>query len=657
MKYIYVVFPIPVYREFIYCTRDGIGVGSRVRAPFGKSFRTGYVTRVSDIPPDAGYGIKEIREVIDREPVLSRGLMELAYSMSSYYVMTPGEALGAILPPALRPAKRKTGTLPAAEGKEEGFVLSAQQEKVIKPILEKARSGEAGRYLLHGVTDSGKTEIYINVITEMIKAGRQVIILVPEIAITTQLINVLRKRFEPDTIGVWHSRISNTRKMTSIESMTAGRIKVLIGPRSAVFAPFPKLGAVIIDEEQDSSYKQGSSPYYDARHVAEERCRIEKAILILGTATPGIETMYRCENKEIDYLRITERIHQQDFPRLEIVDMRKEYAGGMRGAIFSKHLIDEMTGTLESSRQIMLFLNRRGYSPSIICGACSEAMKCQDCGITLIYHSNVKKALCHICGKKYDISAECPSCSGTRYKLLGFGTERVEKALEKIFPEARTVRMDFDTMNKKGMADKIYTGFKNGQYDILIGTQLIAKGWDFAGVDLIGIINSDIGLMNPDFRAAERCYSLMKQVSGRAGRGEHRGKVVLQTFNPANYVISALFEKDYKKFYDKEIEIRKASWYPPFCRLVNIVSSNETEDKALRDIKSCCEYLAGNAKSLKILGPAPAQRYRVAGKYRWQILLKYADCEAQILKDRLRQMCSRRFRSRIKIDVDPQDML
>jgi primosomal protein N' (replication factor Y) len=389
-----------------------------------------------------------------------------------------------------------------------------------------------------------------------------------------------------------------------------------------------------------------------ARFVAEKRCEIEKAVLVKGSATPDIESLYGAYNDDCEYLRLKDRIHQGEHPELVIVDKKKDFSPGM----FSKYLLDRLEQTFKDKRQSIIFLNRRGFSTAVVCKECGENIKCPNCNITQVFHSGVQKLKCHWCDHTQEAPRACPSCGGSVFKYRGVGTERVEAALNKIFPEARVVRMDLDTTSKKGSVERIFKDFKKGKYDIMVGTQIVAKGWDFSNVDLVGVINSDVGLMVPDFRAAERTYTLLRQVEGRAGRGENRGEIIIQTYNPGHYSIKKLFEKEYSEFYNEEIEIRKITGFPPFSKLINIMSTHKNEKISRKNIYFCRDFIQNNVKGAVVLGPAPAPMHLLNGMYRWQLMIKHED--SSNIKEKLRDMLDgKNFTGRLKIDVDPQDML
>ncbi|MFW6129540.1 MAG: replication restart helicase PriA [Atribacterota bacterium] len=656
MRYYNISFPIPVFKQFIYCSEEDIKVGCRVRVSFGNKLSTGYVTQILPEDTDKNYKIKKIKKVIDQEPLITPGLMKLASVMSKYYIASLGEVLSTILPASLLPTKRKVKQSNISKKVDSGYLLSEEQKKALTSIKKSCNDNKYDEFLIHGVTDSGKTEVYLQLTAHLIDKEKQVIILVPEISITTQLIQRFEQRFGRKEIGVWHSRVSRGKKLNYLRRMKNNEISILIGTRSAVFAPFNNLGSIIIDDQHDSSYKEKNAPYYDARWVAEKRCQLENAVLVMGSATPDIEVFHKVEEDGINYLPITDRIHQSKFPEITVVDMKKEYEIRTPGAIFSKTLLDSIEDTLEKGRQCILFLNRRGYYSHMVCKSCGQDIKCDNCNISMVYHYDINQLMCHWCGRKKSLPVKCRNCGGEVMKYTGFGTQRAEKALNKIFPFSNTVRMDLDTTSKKGSSEKIFKDFKQKKYDILVGTQIIAKGWDFSDVDLVGVLNSDIGLMMPDFRAAEKTYLLLRQVQGRTGRGKERGEIIVQTFNPKNYAIQMLFEQDYRKFYEKEIEIRKSSGYPPFSKLINIISSHKNKNTAKSNICDLKEMLDKKEKNIDILGPSPAIWFKIRGRYRWQLLIKYKESEK--VKKYLKEFKkNKKYTGKIKMDVDPQEML
>ncbi len=655
MKILEVAFPIPVFSTYHYLGPESVSLLSRVKVPFGRSTRIGYVISFPQEPSDAaGVKLKEICSVIDSEALLTPSLLELARRMSRRYAIPLGEVLGTILPPFIKPSMRPRRDSSLKNiSPETGFLLTESQKKALEPVINNIKKGKHSIYLLEGVTASGKTEIYMNLISFLIEQGRQTMLLVPEIAVTAQLTEMFFNRFGSSAVDIWHSRITPARKMEIIRRIKGGRTKILIGTRSAVFAPFKDPGAIIIDEEQDDTYKESQSPYYDARWVARTRCDIEKAQLILASATPSVNTYTEAVSDKITHLKIKERVYRKDLPEVTLVDMRKE-----EGWMFSRYLINKMEAALKNKKQIMIFVNRRGFSGSVLCSLCGENIKCPRCSITLTMHQvREKKLHCHICSHSAVVHSECPSCGGALLKYRGFGTQRVEKALRKFFPEAEISRMDADTTRKKGEAQNIYNSFANGKTDILVGTVLIAMGWDFPEVSLVGVLDADSLLFLPDFRASEKNYVLLKQVSGRSGRRGNRGEVVIQSYNPSHYSVRLQLDNNYESFYREEIEVRKTAGFPPFRELVNVVCSHKKSARAQDAASYVSNYVSEHIPDAEVLGPAPAPVYRMRENYRWQVIIKYAP-ENDISEKLIGMKKSNPVRSvKIKIDIDPYNML
>jgi len=662
LKYLRVAIPAPVFTTFVYSSTKPVSKGARVRVPFGKTRRTGYVTAVLDRLTETGgdaYGkIKEVEEVIDEEPLLTDGLCRLADEMIFHYISAPGEVYSAMLPPRLTypkiKRKRKKETKPSSET---GFLMNSAQEDAFQRIIRADEEGAfPSKFLLHGVNASGKTEIYLRLSSYLAEKNRQTLILLPEIAITVQMIDMFIKRFGSSSVGVWHSRISNGKKMENIRKIKNGDLKVLIGSRSAVFAPFKSLGGIVVDEEHDHSYKEGNSPFYDARWVSEKRGEIENAVVVYSSATPTLETMYRSKRKEINYLKIPQKVFKSDETKVRIVDMN--HSVKFKGAIFSTRLLRSIEQALSVNKQIIIYINRRGYAPAVICRECGENIKCSDCSSSLVYHRNSGKLSCHLCGSSFKNPGKCIYCKGEVFAYRGAGTERVKKALEKLFPDANICRMDSDSVRKKDDARRVFEKFRNHKYDILVGTALVTKGWDFPEVELVGVLQAESALTMPDFRAAEKTFSSLKQVTGRSGRFGRHGEVFIQTLTPGHYAIRYMAERDYESFYEKELEIRKECFYPPYCKLVKIVGEGRTENNLESRMRLCAQYIKKKLPFTEFLGPSKAHRGRLRGKYRWQMLLKYREGKDVEVKEMLRKMrADERFAKYLKIDADPVEML
>lgn len=488
--------------------------------------------------------------------------------------------------------------------------------------------------------------------------------LVPEIALTTQTIERFIGRFGSEKIAVLHSKLSNGERYDEWMRIRNGRVRIVIGARSAVFAPLSDLGIVILDEEHESTYKSDKTPKYDTIEVAIKRAELNKAVVLLGSATPSMVSYHKAEAGEYQKITLTERFNKTPLPAVEIVDMRDELKNGNK-SIFSVALYREMKKTLEEKRQVILFLNRRGYSTFVSCRSCGYVMKCDECGISLTYHKTRNEAVCHLCGYHEKLPPVCPVCNGKYIKHFGTGTEKVEEVTRELFPEYTADRLDLDTTTKKGSIDRILNSFKKGKTKILIGTQLVAKGLDFANVGLVGIVAADISLNVPDFRSAERTFQLITQAAGRAGRGEEAGKVLIQTYSPEHYSILAAAGHDYKAFYQAESMIRNQLGYPPFSDLFQIVISSEEEEEAFAEIKhvaDCFVKMTGEEQRKFILGPQKASMQKMKGQYRYQFLIKCMPGKrktySKVLNDiKLGISTNRKAKYSISIDINPYSLI
>ncbi len=513
---------------------------------------------------------------------------------------------------------------------------TAEQQEAMDRIKASINAALADSYLIHGVTGSGKTEIYLQMIEEVLKQGKEGIVLVPEIALTPQTVDRFAGRFG-DCITVFHSNLSDGERYDAWRRIAEGRVKVVIGARSAVFAPFKKLGIIIVDEEHESSYKSEQAPKYHTLEVAEERCRISNAVLLLGSATPSVETYHRSTIGELQLLTLKNRATDGKLPRVEIVDMKQELEEGNKG-ILSRRLLEGVNKALKDKRQSMLFLNRRGYSTMLSCNACGHVVKCSRCDISMTYHQSENTVQCHYCGSVARPPSSCPECSST-IKYTGAGTQRLEDVIQACFPEARLARLDLDTTTRKGAHEKILNQFKRGEIDILIGTQMISKGLDFPNVTFVGIISVDATLNLPDFRASEKTFQLITQVAGRAGRGSDPGAVVLQTYDTEHFSILAASNHDYLSFYREEAMIREAFIYPPNCRLIAIHFTGPDEEEVKHTagkIIKMMQYVL-NSKGYtnlqeSLLGPNEAIIKKINKRFRYQILIKDHQIEYRLLK-------------------------
>ncbi|MFU0823937.1 primosomal protein N' [Clostridium sp.] len=535
--------------------------------------------------------------------------------------------------------------------------LNKEQEIVVNSILDSKKN----IFLIHGVTGSGKTEVYMNMVQHMINQNKECIILVPEISLTPQMVERFKGRFGND-IAVFHSRLSDGERYDEWLRIKNKKVKVAIGARSAIFLPFDNLGMIIIDEEHESSYKSDSDPKYNAREIGELKCNIENCKLVLGSATPSIETYYRCMNGEIELLTLEKRADGAKLPFMKIVDMREELLKNNK-SIFSRDLYNGINNALSNKEQIILFLNRRGFSTFISCRKCGYVFQCDNCDISLTYHSSGNYLSCHYCGRRYPIKRVCPKCGSRYVKHFGIGTEKIEEEIKSNFPDAKVLRMDFDTTRKKNSYEYIYNAFKDGEADILVGTQMITKGLDFKNVTLVGVIAADLSLNLPDFRAGEKTFQLITQVAGRAGRGKKAGSVIVQTYNPDNYSIKYSSLNDYKNFFKEEIGIRYNMNYPPFSKILSINISSKNEDLLIKNIQKVGIILKNkleNNNKISILGPSPCILSKIKEYYRWQILVKgEVDIDlANNIKNIVYTNLQNSYSDiRISLDINPNNLL
>ncbi|NLP30842.1 MAG: primosomal protein N', partial [Clostridiales bacterium] len=490
-----------------------------------------------------------------------------------------------------------------------------------------------------------------------------VIMLVPEISLTTQTIERFLSRFGSDKIAVLHSKLTRVQRYNEWLRVKQGKVKIVIGARSAVFAPFDNIGAIIIDEEHETTYKSDMTPKYDTVEVAIQRSRESKAVVILGSATPSLISTYKSESGSYERLLMTRRYNEAPLPSVKVVDMREELKNGNK-SIFSLELYHQIERCLEDKRQVILFLNRRGYSTFLSCRYCGYVMRCDECSISLTFHKSRNEVVCHFCGNRKKVPRTCPECNSKYIRYFGTGTEKVEEMALQAFPNAKIDRLDLDTSQKRGSIDRIIGRFAKGKTDILIGTQLVAKGLDFANVGLVGIISADISLNIPDYRSPERTFQLITQAAGRAGRGEEAGKVIIQTYTPEHYAIQSASVQDYYSFYKTEIAIRRSLGYPPFSDLIQLIISAEDEDltkDSSEKIKEVFLKRVGAKHKGYILGPRPAPMNKIKELYRYQMLIKCFPEHWELYKEALKDIKTMVVKSKRKvyfsIDVNPYGFL
>jgi primosomal protein N' (replication factor Y) len=712
--------------------RDLIQPGQRVRVPFGRGddATIGYCVEISPTAPTSKR-LKSVLEILDRDPLLSPGMLELTKWIGERYLCSWGQVLDSVVPAGVKkmagtreivcyepaegvresadlaalPAKQRSvlevilsaaGPLPidelvqkancgtgpikslrdkklivpvkrrtAAQAIEIGPVtnetdltLNEDQTRVLAEILKLLREGRHETALLHGVTGSGKTEVYIQAIREVVSYGKQAIVLVPEISLTPQTIRRFRSRFP--SVAVLHSHLSDAERHAQWQRIAEGDVQVVVGARSAIFAPCPHLGIIIIDEEHETTFKQQTAPRYHAREVARERARREKIPLILGSATPTLESLLRARRKHELLLSLPKRVEQRPMPPVVVVDIQTDLYI-TKGESIGRAMREAISRALKEKGQVILFLNLRGYSPVLWCQKCGSGVKCPDCDITLTWHQDRKKVVCHTCDHEAAAPEVCPGCGMPGLKYLGTGTQRLEREVQAKFPDARVLRMDSDSMKKPGSHDKALDSFRHGEVDILLGTQMIAKGLDFPNVTLVGVIDADTLLHQPDLRSSERTFQLIAQVAGRTGRGKRGGRVLVQTASPDEVVIQKAARHDYLGFANIELQHRKDMLAPPFTHLARIIFRGENEPLVQAEARRIADVFRAKAKGIephvRLLGPAPAPILKLKKHYRYHLQLA---CETlppiQALWKEVTRDLTLAPNVEFVIDVDPLDM-
>jgi primosomal protein N' (replication factor Y) len=605
--------------------------------------------------------LKSIEAILDDEPLIPENLLKLIQWVGQYYMSTSGLALKNAVPSGIFEGKKGSRgriTYDHEVTPAKKINLTAEQQKALSEIT----SSGSGAFLLHGVTGSGKTEIYIRAIEEL--GDKEAIVLVPEIALTTQIVDRFRARFH-DKVVFFHSGLSPGERITSWMKIRKGEAKVALGVRSAVFAPFRNLGLIIIDEEHEASYKQFEGLKYSARDVALARAKIEGIKIILGSATPSIESFYHAKKGKLGYLELTQRIEQRPMPRIEIIDMTKEEKESLS---YSKKLLDVLKVNISQGHQSLIMLNRRGYSPFLMCTDCGYTYKCPACSITLTYHKDTKTLNCHYCNSYLKPQDICPECKGIKIKYIGLGTQRIEEELHELLPELNLKRMDRDTTTKKLSHYRIVKDMEDKKIDVLLGTQMVAKGHDFPNVTVAAVVFADVALNLPDFRSSERTFQLFTQLAGRAGRGDVPGEVYIQTYEPDHYVFDHVRNYDHAGFYEKEIELRRELSYPPYSKLIRIVFNFRNKEEGVKIMKGISgkikrifpppTSLPKGGEGVEILGPSPASIEKIRYYWRWHLVLKGKDSRS------LRRKAAEIIETlkdvknvRIDVDVDPINLL
>ena len=682
-------------------------VGSRVLVPFSNQKLEGFVINVKSELNNIDYDIKEIIDVVDSEPILNKELLELGKYLSDKTISTLISCYQVMLPKALKANhkvsdnikyldyvrlknnyqdlttkqqliinefnnkeeilykdlkkinssvdtliknnvlekyKKETYRYNKEEEIEDKFVLTKEQEEVVNIVKENLDTDK--KFLLYGVTGSGKTICYMDIIEEVIKRGKQAILLVPEITLTTQIEMRFRKRFK--RIAILHSGLSDSEKYDEYRKIKRGEVDIVIGARSAIFAPLSNIGIIIIDECHSDTYKQDNMPKYDALMVANKRIEYHHCPIILGSATPDIMDFAKCQKKIYELLVLKNRVGNATLPKVMIADMTKEKR--INNTMFSEKLYNEIINETKKGHQVILLINRRGYSSSIMCEMCGNVLKCPHCDISYTYHKTKGILRCHYCGMAINMPKECPYCHTDTLKELGTGTEKIEEEINKLF-NLKVVRMDLDTTTRKGSHEKIINDFKNHKYDILLGTQMISKGLDFPNVTLVGVINADTSLFIPSYKSAERTFELLSQVSGRSGRGEVPGKVILQTYNPDHYAIVLASKNDYIGFYNEEMKNRLTNKYPPYYYLCHLIVKAKDYDYISNEANRICNLLKSKLPTFEILGPSVCHPFKINNICRFGILIKYKkeDSLPVVLKDLIEHY---KGNNKIKIEID-----
>ena len=545
--------------------------------------------------------------------------------------------------------------------KTENLKLTLEQQNAFDQITNKMEIKQYEEFLIHGVTGSGKTEVYLQLIGKALEQNKTAIVLVPEISLTPQMIDRFISRFNKEEIAVLHSKLSIGERYDEWNKIKAGNAKIVIGARSAIFAPLENIGVIIIDEEHDSSYKSEAVPKYDAKEIAKKIAKENNCPLVLGSATPDLNTYYKAKQGNIKLLELTKRANNSDLPTVQIVDLKTELANGNR-SMLSIALHNAIEKNLEEKRQTILFLNRRGFSTFIMCRECGYTVKCKNCNISLTYHQYENKLKCHYCGYEQNVVTVCPECHSTKIRYFGTGTQRLEQEINKVFPNATTIRMDKDTVTKKNSHEDILNKFRDENIDILIGTQMIVKGHHFPNVTLVGVVAADSSLNIDDYRANERTFQILTQAAGRAGREKLKGQVIIQTYNPDNFAIQCAKNQDYKEFYKTEIALRQQLMYPPFKDIIlinfNGLSENEIKKVSLEVYKYLMENL--NLDEFKVMKPMPSPIDRIQNHIRWRMIVKgnmTADAN-QVFNNCLKLIYDKNYKNtRVTIDVNPNSMM
>ena len=649
---------LPLSRTFLYELETPAAIGCRVLVKFRNREVEGFVVGLNGKAPD-GLRILPVLKVLDSESLLLPDILDLCSWIAEYYMAPIGEVLKSALPPGItqKHVDRFDGALSAEVPPSAPFLLTTDQLTALYAIQE-AKGFRT--VLLHGVTGSGKTEVYIQAAENTIAHGKTCLILVPEIGLTPQLVERFADRF-PGRTAVLHSGLTKRQRIDEWLRIRGGFAPIVVGTRSAVFAPLSRLGLIVVDEEHETSYKQEETPRYNARDVAVVRAKKTDAIVVLGSATPSMESFQNSESKKFTHVHMANRVEDRPLPAVEIVNMRDEYSVAGRQTVFSRRLLEAIEQRLELGEQSMVLLNRRGFAAFLLCRHCGFNFQCTSCSVAMTYHRGIHRLLCHYCGQARQPPSKCTECGSEYVQFVGEGTERIESDLRELFPTARIGRIDRDTMRHVRDFERVLGGFRRGEIDVLVGTQMIAKGHDFPQVTLVGVLAADAALSMPDFRAAERTFQLLTQVAGRSGRGDRPGEVIIQSFFPDHYTFQLACTQRFEDFYARESRYRKAMFYPPFTALAGIVVTNRDKEAAAGAARGVGDFLNRvRTDTVRILGPAPAPLERVKQVHRYQLLIKASSRPPlHRLLEQLRAYLEEQKlgSTRVFIDVDPVSLL